>query len=75
MVTYNYGRGTEHHGMRADEVVVLMRAAEVLDVREHPRLHPELHGARNNSSNDLAEEHRAVWDLHVVTEFQAPGEC
>jgi hypothetical protein len=74
MVTYNDGRGTEHHGIRADEVILLMRAAEVLDVREHPRLHPELHSARNDGSDDLAEEHRAVWDLHVVTEFQVTYE-
>jgi hypothetical protein len=74
MVTHNDGRGTKPNGIRADEVVVLMRAAEVLDVREHPRLHSELHSARNDGSNDLAEEHLAVWDLHVVTEFQVTYE-
>jgi hypothetical protein len=74
MVTHNDRRGAKHNGLRADEVVDLMRAAKVLDVREHPRLHPELHSARNDSSDDLAEEHRAVWDLHVVTDFQVTYE-
>ena len=52
-------RGPEHLRRRADEPVLLVGLAHVRDVLEHPRLHPELHGARDDSCDNLAEEHRA----------------
>ena len=68
--TYNNGCGTEDGGRWANEAVFLLWAAEVLDVGEHPRLHAELHGASNNSSDNLAEEHRAMCELHVMAELK-----
>ena len=75
MGTDNDGCGAECYDARADEVVFLIRAAQILNVREHPCLHTELHGARNDGTDDQAEEHRAVRDLHVVADFQETGEC
>ena len=70
MGTDNDGCGAKCYGIRADEVVFLIRAAQILNVREHPCLYTELYSARNDGTNDQAEEHRAVWDLHVVANFQ-----
>jgi hypothetical protein len=33
-------------------------------------LHAELHGASNDGSGDLTEEHRAMRDLHVVGQLE-----
>jgi hypothetical protein len=74
MRTDNDGCGAECYGFRADEVVFLIRAAQILNMREHPCLHTKLHGARNDGTNDQAEEHRTVWDLHVMADFQETGE-
>jgi len=48
----------------------LIRRAEALNIGEHPRLHAELHGASNDGSDDLTEEHRAMRDLHVVGQLE-----
>ena len=74
-MTYNNGCIAEHSGVRASKIVFLMRTANVFDVGEHPCLHTKLHSASNNNSDDLAEEQRAVRDLHVVTKFQVTREC
>ena len=73
-MTYKNGCSAEHSGVRASKTVLLMRTADVFDVGEHPCLHTDLHSAGNNGTDDLAEEHRAVRDLHVVTKFKVTNE-
>ena len=73
-MTYKNRCGAEHSGMRASEVVFLMRTANVFDIGEHPCLHTKFHSAGNDGSDDLAEEHRIVRDLHVMTKFKATSE-
>jgi hypothetical protein len=75
MGTDNDGCGAGCYCLGTGEVVLLIRAAQILNVREHPFLHTELYGARNDGTNDQAEEHRAMWNLHVVADFQEAGEC
>jgi hypothetical protein len=48
--------------------------AKVLNVGEHPCLHAELYSASNNHRDNLTEEHRPRWDLHVVAKLQVAGE-
>jgi hypothetical protein len=52
----------------------LIGGAEVLNVREHPRLHAKLHGAGNDATDDLTKEYRAMCDLHVVGELKVTHE-
>ena len=72
--TYDDGCGAEHSGRRADKAVFLCRAAKILDVGEYPSLHTQLHCAGKHGRGDLAEEHRAVRNLHIVTELEIAGE-
>ena len=72
--TYDNRCGAENGGRRADKAVCLGGRAEVLDVGEHPRLHAELHGSSDDRRDDLAEEHRARCDLHVVAELKVARE-
>ena len=37
-------------------------------------MHAELHGASNDGGDNLTEEHRAMWDLHVVGKLQVAHE-
>lgn len=39
-------------------------------MREHPRLHTELHRARQHSRDHLTPEHRARRDLHVMSQLE-----
>jgi hypothetical protein len=71
---YNDGRGTEDGGIRANEAIWLSRATHVLNVREHPCLHAELHSSSYDGRNDLADKHRTVRDLHVMTKFEVTSE-
>jgi hypothetical protein len=73
IVSYNDRRSTKHMGDRAGEVVFLIKAAKIIDMREHPLLYTKLHHATNESTDDLAKEHRPRWYLHVVTEFKNHG--
>jgi hypothetical protein len=50
----NDRRGAKCIGVRANEVVWLIRGADIFNVREHPCLHTELHGARNDGTYDQA---------------------
>jgi hypothetical protein len=52
----------------------LIGIAKALNIGEHPCLHTKLHGASNNGSDNLTEEHRAMCDLHVVGKFEVPYE-
>jgi hypothetical protein len=60
--------------MWASEAVILIVRAKVLDVGEHPCLHAELHSAGNNHPDNLTEEHRPRWDLHVVAKLHVSSE-
>ena len=60
--------------MWASEAIYLISIAKALNIGEHPCLHTELHGRSNNCGDDLAEEHRAMWDLHVVGKLQVHHE-
>jgi hypothetical protein len=71
---YNDGLGTKHGGRRANEAVWLGMATHILNVREHPCLHAELHSSGYDGRNDLADKHRTVRDLHVMTKFEATNE-
>lgn len=51
-----------------------MRVTDVLDVREHPRLHTELHGTGNNGRDDLSPEHGTRRHLHVVAKLEVGRE-
>ena len=73
-MAYNNRCSAEHSGVRASKIVFLIRTADVFDVGEHPCLNTKLHNAGNNGTDDLAEENRAVRDLHVVTKFQVTSE-
>ena len=73
-MTYKSRCGAEHSRVRASEVVFLMRTANVFDMGEHPCLNTKLHSASNDGSEDLAEEHRIVRDLHVMTKFKDTSE-
>ena len=53
------GRGAEDGRVRAAEAVLLVRAADVVDVAEHPGLHTELDGTGDCGSDDLTPEHRS----------------
>ena len=56
--------------MGADESVLLVRCADVRDVREHPVLYGGYNDGANCSRNDLNGKHSAWWDLHVMTKLQ-----
>jgi len=73
-VTYNDRRCAEYGSLWASEAIFLIDRAKILDVREHPRLHAELHSPSNNCCDDLTEEHRAMRDLHIVTELEVARE-
>lgn len=51
-----------------------MRVTDVLDVREHPRLHTELHGTGNDGRDDLSPEHGTWRHLHVVAKLEVRRE-
>ena len=57
-----------------DEAIRLVGIAHVRDIREHPRLNAELHGAGDNCGDDLCPEHRPRRDLHVVAELEVGRE-
>lgn len=63
-------RGAKHLRRGAAEPVALARAAHILDVRKHPRLHTELRGAREDARDDLAPEHCPRRHLHVVAQLE-----
>ena len=64
----------KHLRAGTNESILLTRRAHILDVRKHPRLHAELHRPRKDRRNNLAPEHRAGRDLHVMTELEVGGE-
>ena len=68
--TYNNRCGTKNSDRWANEAIFLIRGANVLNVGEHPRLHTELHGASNDSCDNLTKKHRAMWNLHVVAKLE-----
>ena len=45
-----------------------------MDVGEHPCLNTKLNGTGNDGSHDLAEEHGARRNLHVVAKLHVGGE-
>ena len=51
-----------------------MGLANALNIGEHPCLHAKLHGASNNGGDNLTQEHRAMWDLHVVGKLEVSRE-
>ena len=64
------GRRAEDGRAGAGEAALGLARANALDVREQPRLHAKLHSAGDDGRNDLAPEHRARGDLHVVAELE-----
>lgn len=58
----------------ANEVIMLVRVAHVINIREHPGLHTKLYCASQDGCDDLAKEHRALRNLHVVTQFKIGSE-
>ena len=36
-------------------------------------MNPELHSVSNDRRDDLTPEHRTMWDLHVIAEFEGAG--
>ncbi len=73
-ITHDDRRGPKHLRRRANEAILLMRHADVFNVREHPCLHTELRRPREHRRDHLAPEHRARRDLHVVAEFEVRDE-
>jgi len=67
--------GSENLGRGADEAVLLIRAAHVGDIGEHPSLDSKLDGPGNNACDDLSKEHGSRRNLHVVTQLEVGGEC
>ncbi len=73
-VTYDNRCGAEHSGRWANKAIFLVWATEAFNIREKPSLNTKLHCAGNDSRDDLTEEHRAGWNLHVVTKLQVTNE-
>lgn len=66
--------GSEGVRARAGKAVLLMRRAQIRDVSEHPLLYNHDHHDAFCSSEDLSEEHRPRWDLHVMAELEVSNE-
>ena len=67
-------RSTEHLCAGADETPLSLGGTDALDVREQPGLDTELDGTADDGRNDLAPEHGARRNLHVVTELEILSE-
>lgn len=63
-------RGSKHLRARADESALLRLLTHPRDIAEHPRLHAKLGRPSDDGSNDLRREHRAGWELHVMTKLE-----
>ena len=64
----------EDSGTRASEAALGLLRADALDVREEPCLDTELDGTGDDGGDNLAPEHRARRDFHVVAELKVLGE-
>jgi hypothetical protein len=73
-MTYDDGCGAEHGGRWTNEAICLSGRTKIRNAREHPCLHTELDRASNYSRDDLAPEHRAMWDFHVVPKLEVACE-
>ena len=72
-MTHDDRSRTEYCDLWTKEAVSLTGRAKVLDVREHPSLYSELHSASDDRRDELTPEHRTMWDLHIMTEFEGAG--
>ena len=72
--TPNDARRPKHLRARANKPVRLVLLAYPFDVREHPRLHAELHRACDDRCDCLRAKHRPRRDLHIVSELEVRRE-
>ena len=67
-------RSAEHLRAGANEATFSLGGTDALDVGEQPSLDTELDGTADDGRNDLAPEHGARRNLHVVTELEVGRE-
>ena len=62
------------HDCEDRQTIVLRRVTKIRNVIEHPCLHTELGSTNDDSGYNLAEEHEARRNLHVMAKFQVRRE-